>query len=202
MLLQPSRYGFLHLFSCAMVAGAFCASAAHAALNITPPQLAPDQNGIIATEVKSSLTTPSRWSVRVIVWDPTAKEPANRNPAPAAVPISTSGAAAAVSPAKSSAAVLPQSATSPATSAAASALGTAAAPLGVDISPRFFSLAPAGRQVIRARVSDRTRHYRLLIEQIPDDSLSSQGVNFRFRFSLPIFRSSQDPLIPRGIVIQ
>ena len=172
MLLQPSRHGFLHLFSCAMVAGAFSASAAHAALNITPPQLAPDQNGIIATEVKSSLTTPSRWSVRVIVWDPTAKEPANRNPAPAAVPIS------------------------------ASALGTAAAPLGVDISPRFFSLAPAGRQVIRARVSDRTRHYRLLIEQIPDDSLSSQGVNFRFRFSLPIFRSSQDPLIPRGIVIQ
>lgn len=180
MLLQPSRHGLLHLFSCAMVAGAFYASAAHAGLNITPPQLAPDQNGIIATEVKSSLTTPSRWSVRVVAWDPTARDPVNRKTAPAPVPISTSDTA----------------------SSATTALGTAATPLGVDISPRFFSLAPAGRQVIRARVSDRSQHYRLLIEQIPDDSLSSQGVNFRFRFSLPIFRSNQDPLIPRGIVIQ
>ena len=72
----------------------------------------------------------------------------------------------------------------------------------VEISPRFFSLAGAGRQVIRARVTDRSRHYRLLIEQIPDDQPSGKGVNFRFRFSLPIYRSSQDPLIPRGIVIQ
>ncbi|MFN5792381.1 MAG: hypothetical protein ACK44X_07295, partial [Burkholderiales bacterium] len=29
-----------------------------------------------------------------------------------------------------------------------------------------------------------------------------QCENFRFRFSLPIYKSSQDPLIPRGVVIQ
>jgi hypothetical protein len=74
-------------------------------------------------------------------------------------------------------------------------------PLGVEISPRFFSLAGHGRQVIRARIMDRSRHYRLLIEQIPDDALSNQGVNFRFRFSLPIYRSRKDPLIPHGVTI-
>ncbi|MFN5258062.1 MAG: hypothetical protein ACK5BC_03820, partial [Burkholderiales bacterium] len=37
-------------------------------------------------------------------------------------------------------------------------------PLGVEVSPRFFSLAGAGRQVIRARIIDRSKHYRLLIE--------------------------------------
>jgi len=56
--------------------------------------------------------------------------------------------------------------------------------------------------VIRARIIDRSKHYRLLIEQIPDDTVRGQGVNFRFRFSLPIYKSSQDPLIPRGVVIQ
>ncbi len=39
---------------------------AQAALNITPPQLAPDEQGVIATEVKSSLAAPTRWSVRVV----------------------------------------------------------------------------------------------------------------------------------------
>ncbi len=140
--------------------------AAQAALNITPPQLAPDDQGVIATEVKSSLSTPTRWSVRVVPWDPGATEPANS----AAMPIS--------------------------------AIASSPHPLGVEISPRFFSLAGQGRQVIRARITDRSRHYRLLIEQIPDDGLSNQGVNFRFRFSLPIYRSSKDPLIPRGVTIQ
>lgn len=140
--------------------------AAQAALNITPPQLAPDDQGVIATEVKSSLSTSTRWSVRVVPWDPTAAEPGNA----AAMPVS--------------------------------ALATPAHPLGVEISPRFFSLAGHGRQVIRARIADRSRHYRLLIEQIPDDGLANQGVNFRFRFSLPIYRSSKDPLIPRGVTIQ
>ncbi len=141
---------------------------ANAALSITPPQLAPDRQGVIATEVKSSLNGPSRWSVRVIEWDPTAPLPQT----PSAVPISNSHA-----------------------------LGTAAQPIGIDISPRFFSLAASGRQVIRARVSDRSKHYRLLIEQIPDSQAFAQGVNFRFRFSLPIYRSSTDPLIPQGITI-
>lgn len=143
------------------------AQAAFAALNITPPQLAPDDQGVIATEVRSSLATTSRWSVRVVPWDPTKTQ---ENPGAAAMPISAP-AAPDVAP-------------------------------GVEISPRFFSLAGSGRQVIRARVADRSRHYRLLIEQIPDDQPSGKGVNFRFRFSLPIYRSSQDPLIPRGIVIQ
>lgn len=140
----------------------------HAALQITPPQLAPDEHGVIATEVKSSLATSSRWSVRIVPWDPSAPESS-----PLAMPVN-----APALPSQSS------------------------QPLGVEISPRFFSLAGSGRQMIRARVSDRSRYYRLLIEQIPDDSLSAQGVNFRFRFSLPIYRSGQDPLIPRGITIQ
>lgn len=139
---------------------------ASAALQITPPQLAPDDQGVIATEVKSSLASSSRWSVRVIPWDPTQPE----TPAAGAMPVSVT-------------------------------TNTTNTP-EVEISPRFFSLAGAGRQVIRARVTDRSRHYRLLIEQIPDDQPSGKGVNFRFRFSLPIYRSSQDPLIPRGIVIQ
>jgi hypothetical protein len=147
-------------------------SAALAALNITPPQLAPDDQGVVATEVRSSLATASRWSVRVIPWDPTAP---NESSTAGTLPIA----------AISSAVITPTE--------------TAA---GVDISPRFFSLAGSGRQVIRARVTDRSRHYRLLIEQIPDDQLAGKGVNFRFRFSLPIYRSSQDPLIPRGIIIQ
>jgi hypothetical protein len=133
-----------------------------AALDITPPQLAPDHQGIIATEVRASLAVPTRWSVRVIPWDPT-QGPAE---GAAAQPVSLIGEA-----------------------------------MPVDVSPRFFSLAAGGRQVIRARVNDRSRYYRLLIEQVPD-TVSSQGVQFRFRFSLPIFRSSQDPLIPQGIVIQ
>ncbi len=143
-------------------------SPVHAALSITPPQLAPDHNGVIATEVRSSLSSASRWSVRVIEWTPGAE----RDPAPAAMPIANTHA-----------------------------LGKASQPIGVEISPRFFSLAASGRQVIRARVSDRSKHYRLLIEQIPETSLANQGVNFRFRFSLPVYRSAQDPLIPQGIVI-
>ena len=150
----------------ATMVGLAMSSPAGAALNITPPQLAPDEHGVIATEVKSSLATASRWSVRVVVWAPNAPS----SPASGPMPVS--------------------------------ALANPAHPLGVDISPRFFSLAGAGRQMIRARVTDRSKYYRLLIEQIPDDSVSAQGVNFRFRFSLPIYRSSQDPLIPRGIVIQ
>jgi P pilus assembly chaperone PapD len=140
--------------------------AGQAALNITPPQLAPDDQGVIATEVRSSLSTPSRWSVRIVPWDPLAPE------------------------------------TSPSAAMPVSALPLPSHPLGVEVSPRFFSLAGAGRQVIRARITDRSKHYRLLIEQIPDDTVRGQGVNFRFRFSLPIYKSSQDPLIPRGVVIQ
>jgi len=151
------------LFAIAVVA---LTSSASAALNITPPQLAPDEHGVIATEVRSSLATSSRWSVRLVVWDPNAPEAAPSG----AMPVS--------------------------------ALAPPPYPSGVEVSPRFFSLASSGRQVIRARVSDRSKYYRLLIEQIPEDTLSAQGVNFRFRFSLPVYRSAQDPLIPRGIVIQ
>ena len=140
---------------------------AHAALSITPPQLAPDTRGVIATEVKSGLAVASRWSVRVVEWNPELQEPPV-----SAMPISTNGPRQSVTE-----------------------------PSGVEISPRFFSLSPSGKQVIRARVSDRNKHYRLLIEQIPNASQTGQGVNFQFRFSLPVYRSAQDPLIPQGIVI-
>lgn len=152
----------------ALATGLLFMSPVRAALSITPPQLAPDQRGVIATEVKSSLSVASRWSVRVVEWNPESKEP----PAASAMPISSDNA-----------------------------LGRASQPLGVEISPRFFSLAAGGKQVIRARVSDRSKHYRLIVEQIPDAATASQGVNFRFRFSLPVYRSAQDPLIPHGIVI-
>ena len=141
-----------------------------AALNITPPQLAPDQEGIVATEVRSSLSTPTRWSVRVAPWDPLAP-PQERG---GNLPVANKGQSQQVNG-------LP--------------------PLGVDVSPRFFSLAGAGRQMIRAKVFDRSRYYRLIIEQIPLESPSDPGVNFRFRFSLPIYRSANDPLIPPGISI-
>jgi hypothetical protein len=157
---------------------------AQAALKITPPQLAPDDQGVIATEVKSSLAAPTRWSVRVIPWDPGLTEP----PSAAASNVATQGAPATLS--TPSPHLMPPS-----------PLAIPSHPLGVEISPRFFSLAGHGRQVIRARIMDRSRHYRLLIEQIPDDALSNQGVNFRFRFSLPIYRSRQDPLIPHGVTI-
>ncbi len=143
---------------------------AQAALNITPPQLAPDQDGIVATEVRSSLSTPTRWSVRVTPWDPLA-------------PSTERGAALPIASKDSG----PPSAAYP--------------PLGVDVSPRFFSLAGSGRQMIRAKVFDRSQYYRLVIEQIPLESPTDPGVNFRFRFSLPIYRSPTDPLIPPGLSI-
>ena len=143
---------------------------AHAGLNITPPQLAPDQDGIVATEVRSSLSTPTRWSVRVTPWDPAAP--------------SQEG-----------------SGTLPIVSKESAPTSITLSPLGVEVSPRFFSLAGSGRQMIRAKVFDRSRYYRLVIEQIPLESPSDPGVNFRFRFSLPIYRSAIDPLIPPGLSI-
>jgi P pilus assembly chaperone PapD len=167
MIVRPT---LLSLSAAAVIAAAALTllSPAQAALSITPPQLAPDSRGVIATEVRSSLPTASRWSVRIIEWNPHAPQ----TDLPSAMPISNHHA-----------------------------LGSASQPIGIEISPRFFSLSASGRQVIRARVSDRSKHYRLLIEQIPEGSSSSQGVNFRFRFSLPVYRSPQDPLIPQGIVI-
>jgi hypothetical protein len=167
---MTSRNITTFLAKAAVIAAAVAALAgqAQAALSITPPQLAPDSQGVIATEVRSSLSSASRWSVRVLEWDPEAT-PAQ---APSALPIANNHA-----------------------------LGSASQPIGIEISPRFFSLAASGRQVIRARISDPSKRYRLLIEQIPDSASSSQGVNFRFRFSLPVYRSAQDPLIPQGIVI-
>ena len=52
---------------------------ARAALSVTPPQLHPDETGIVVTEVQSSLQGPSRWSVRLVRWaadggDPTPIE--------------------------------------------------------------------------------------------------------------------------------
>jgi hypothetical protein len=145
-----------------LLAGLMASQAVGAALQITPPHLAPDDNGIVATEVRSSLSRPSRWSVRVVPWEPELPE----RTAPSAIPIS------------------------------AMADSVAPHPVGVEISPRFFTLVASGRQVVRARVRDRSRRYRLLIEQIPSDDPQEQGINFRFRFSLPVYYSGKDPLIP------
>ncbi|NBT75242.1 MAG: hypothetical protein EBQ76_05320 [Betaproteobacteria bacterium] len=116
---------------------------AHSALGITPPQLLPDEAGIVVTEVQSSTPNASRWSVRLVNWTPGAGEPT---------------------------------------------------PVASDISPRFFSLAPGARQIIRAKVRDRGAYHRLIIEQVPDPEAVAQGLAFRFRFSLPIYRQPQEPL--------
>ncbi|MGA1660182.1 MAG: hypothetical protein ACO37H_06870 [Burkholderiaceae bacterium] len=48
---------------------------AHAALAVTPPQLHPDETGIVVTEVQSSLAGPSKWSVRMVRWPADGSEP-------------------------------------------------------------------------------------------------------------------------------
>jgi hypothetical protein len=63
-----------------------------------------------------------------------------------------------------------------------------------DVSPRFFGLAPGGRQLIRARIKEGTRYHRLLIEQIPEADNEISGLAFRFRFSLPVYHHRQEPL--------
>ena len=94
---------------------------AQAALNITPPQLAPDDQGVIATEVKSSLAAPTRWSVRVIPWDPGLTEP----PSATASNVAAQSAPATLS--TPSPHLMPPS-----------PLAIPSHPLGVEISPRFF----------------------------------------------------------------
>ncbi|MEY2776944.1 MAG: Pili and flagellar-assembly chaperone, PapD N-terminal domain [Pseudomonadota bacterium] len=42
---------------------------AQAALTISPPQLTPDEDGVVVTQVQSSLAQPSRWSVRLVDWN-------------------------------------------------------------------------------------------------------------------------------------
>lgn len=115
---------------------------ARAALSVTPPQLHPDETGIVVTEVQSSLQGPSRWSVRLVRWAADGGDPT---------------------------------------------------PIEGHISPRFFRLEAGGRQMIRAQVRDRGIYYRLLVEQIPDAEPTGQGLAFRFRFSLPIYRQAQEP---------
>ena len=115
----------------------------HAALGVSPPQLVPDRSGIVVTEVQSSMTSASRWSVRLVGWGPAGEE----------------------------------------------IVGVAG-----DVSPRFFSLAPGGRQLIRARVKEGARYHRLLIEQIPEANNEIAGLAFRFRFSLPVYQHRQEPL--------
>lgn len=142
---------------------------ARAALNITPPQLAPDANGVVATEVKSTLNHGSRWSVRIIPWDPNPSEPDTTVNSATAVKTNLISSSSASQP---------------------------------QISPRFFSLQPMQHQVIRARIPDRSKRYRLLIEQVADQEARHEGVNFQFRFSLPVYQSRQDPAIPLGITIR
>jgi P pilus assembly chaperone PapD len=117
--------------------------AAWSALAVTPPQLHPDTSGIVVTEVRSSLSAGSKWSVRLVHWQPGQAEPT---------------------------------------------------PAVGEVSPRFFSLEAGGRQVIRARVKDRSAYHRLLVEQLPDQDSLGQGLAFRFRFSLPVYRQAQEPL--------
>ena len=116
---------------------------AWSALAVTPPQLHPDPGGIVVTEVRSSLQTGSKWSVRLVHWQPGQSEPT---------------------------------------------------PAAGDVSPRFFSLEAGGRQVIRARVKNQSVYHRLLVEQLPDQDSLGQGLAFRFRFSLPVYRQAQEPV--------
>jgi hypothetical protein len=116
---------------------------AWSALAITPPQLHPDPGGIIVTEVRSSLSSHSRWSVRLVYWEPGQPEPT---------------------------------------------------PAAGDVSPRFFGLEAGGRQVIRARVQNKSAYHRVLVEQLPDQEGLGQGLAFRFRFSLPVYRQAQEPV--------
>jgi len=46
----------------------FMPLAAWAALTISPPQLTPDEQGVVVTQVQSSLGQTSRWSVRLVTW--------------------------------------------------------------------------------------------------------------------------------------
>lgn len=112
-----------------------------AALTISPPQLTPDEGGVVVTQVQSSLSQPARWSVRLVRWT------ADSNGFP---------------------------------------------PADGQVSPRFFSLQPGEMQVIRAKPLSRDSYHRLVIEQIPTDDLQ-QGLSFQFRFSLPVFRTPQEP---------
>ena len=118
-------------------------ASAHVALSVTPPQLHLDEAGVVVTEVQSSLTTSSRWSVRLVGWGPAGEEQAGAE--------------------------------------------------GL-VAPRFFSLAPGGRQLVRARIANRARYHRLLIEQIPEANNDISGLAFRFRFSLPVYRLAQEPV--------
>jgi P pilus assembly chaperone PapD len=118
-------------------------ASAHAALSVTPPQLHLDEAGVVVTEVQSSLTTSSRWSVRLVGWGPAGEEQ------PGAEGL---------------------------------------------VAPRFFSLTPGGRQLVRARIANRARYHRLLIEQIPEANNDISGLAFRFRFSLPVYRLAQEPV--------
>jgi P pilus assembly chaperone PapD len=109
-------------------------TAAHAALSVTPPQLHIDEAGVVVTEVQSSLTSPSRWSVRLVGWGPAGEEQP-----------------------------------------------------GADgqVAPRFFSLQPGGRQLVRARIANRERYHRLLIEQIPRPTTTSRALPFVFGSAFP-----------------
>lgn len=118
-------------------------ASAHAALSVTPPQLHLDEAGVVVTELQSSLTTSSRWSVRLVGWGPAGEEQ------PGAEGL---------------------------------------------VAPRFFSLTPGGRQLVRARIANRARYHRLLIEQIPEANNDISGLAFRFRFSLPVYRLAQEPV--------
>ena len=130
------------LLTCMGISIAILSRAAGAALAVTPPQLHPDDAGIVVTEVQSSISGPSRWSVRLVAWEAGAIEPS---------------------------------------------------PADGLVSPRFFELGAGERQIIRAQIQNRARYHRLLVEQIPDQNPGNQGLAFRFRFSLPIYRDAKEP---------
>ena len=70
----------------------------------------------------------------------------------------------------------------------------------IEIAPRFFHLNDGEAQVIRALIPVSNTHYfRILIEQIRDDA-NEQGIALNFRFSLPVYRSTNEP-VPRIIDI-
>jgi P pilus assembly chaperone PapD len=64
----------------------------------------------------------------------------------------------------------------------------------VEITPRFVRLGPGKAQVLRVLLPKGDPHYyRVMVEQIPEAASAAAGLRFAFTFSLPIYRSADEP---------
>jgi P pilus assembly chaperone PapD len=66
--------------------------------------------------------------------------------------------------------------------------------IGGIVTPRFFKLSPNEIQMLRIRIpSDTQAYFRIFIEQIIDTT-KSQGINLKFKFSLPVYHHANEPI--------